>query len=72
MIKRMPSQKSGMESPTKATIVTAWSSFECFLSAEIRPAGTAMTSASRNDSSARDMVRGKASLMIWPTGTRLP
>ena len=71
-ISRIPSQKSGMLSPRKATTVTVWSMAVCFRSAEMRPAGTAMTSATAKERSAREIVRGKASLTICPTGVRLP
>ena len=49
MIRRIATQKSGMESPRNATKVTVWSRAEWRRSAEISPAGTAITVAIRNE-----------------------
>ena len=68
----MPSQKSGMERPRKATKVTEVSHPLLRRVAAIRPAGTAMATASRKERKASDRVRGKASASNWETGTRLP
>ena len=72
MISRIATQKSGMESPRNATKVTVWSRAEWRRSAEISPAGTAITVAIRNERVASEMVRGNASATIRDTSIRLP
>ena len=72
MIRRMPSQKSGIESPRKAMKVTPWSIGRPRLSAETSPAGIAIRTDTTKASTASENVRGAASIRSWLTGMREP